>query len=94
MEFDIITSNEIKEDVIAQLKFLTATPVGTVVCDRDFGINMSFLDKSIPMAENLIASELVDKMAKYIPLITLSKVTFEPQVGGDKLRVKLVIKNA
>lgn len=88
---EIKYESRLHEDIIKQINFLVATPVGTVACDRDFGMDMSFVDKPLPIAQTLFTAELVEKLNRYIPSVRLQKVTFENNHTGDQLTARLVI---
>lgn len=93
MELRFESTDKISDDIINQIRFLVATPVGTVVCDRDFGINMDFVDKPTVVAETMFAAELYQKLARYIPSVKLDRVMFATNEYGDKIAAKLVIKS-
>jgi phage baseplate assembly protein W len=51
---------------------LFRTPVGTVVFDRDFGIDWSFLDLPLPQAKAKLTVEYINKVKKYEPTLKVS----------------------
>lgn len=57
-----------------QLALLCATPAGTVVLDREYGVNFAFLDLPVPEAQTRLAEELAPKIEKYIPELVLRGV--------------------
>lgn len=82
---------QLDEAIINQVSFLVSTPVGTVIYDRSFGMDMSFIDAPPHIAESLFASELSDKLEKYIPSVQLKKVTFHRKEMEGELLVRMVI---
>lgn len=50
---------------VERLKILLTTRVGTVVLDREFGINMDFIDKPYPLSTQLYTIEVIQKIQKY-----------------------------
>ncbi len=56
---------------------LVNTPVGSLVLDRDFGIDYSFLDKTNPVAKQLYRAEVVRKIKKYLPAFKVDKIDFK-----------------
>mgnify|MGYP002520970801 CR=1 FL=1 len=66
------------------IKNLLTTRVGTVVCDRDFGIPMDFIDKPLPIAKQLYVVNVVRKIKKYIPGIKVESITFKA-VSRDRI---------
>lgn len=81
--------NEQKE----QLGLLIATPVGTVMLDRDFGIDRSFLDMPIPIAQTILAAELAVKIPRYIPSLELAEVKLSKADVNGTMQVKVVVSN-
>lgn len=92
MNFSIESDQSLSDDLREQIKFLLCTPVGTVVCDREFGIDMSFIDKPTLTAETMFAAEVCQKLEKYIPSIKLDNVQFTANEIGDNLIAKVVVK--
>lgn len=62
--------------IILQLQTLFATPIGSVALDRDFGLDMSFIDMPIPTAQALLSAEAITKIAKYIPEVQATEISF------------------
>lgn len=78
--------------IILFLRTLINTPVGSVELDRDFGIDMSMLDLPLPIAQAMLSSEVVEKIAKYIPDIQASEVLYhiaDPTTGEMRMEVKI-----
>ena len=69
-----ITGENLTPDLRQQVELLCATPVGSVVLDRDFGLDMSFLDEPVSVAVNMAAAEISVKLEKYIPALRLIRV--------------------
>ena len=69
-----ITGETLTPDLRQQVELLCATPVGSVVLDRDFGLDMSFLDEPVSVAVNMAAAEISVKLEKYIPALRLVRV--------------------
>ena len=82
-------SNDIKE----RLKLLLTTRIGTVVLDRDFGLDMSFIDKPLPIAKQLYTIEVINKIKKYEPDLKVQKITFQKGDSIEKIvpKVKITI---
>ena len=69
-----ITGENLTPDLRQQVELLCATPVGSVVLDRDFGLDMSFIDEPVSVAVNMAAAEISVKLEKYIPALRLVRV--------------------
>lgn len=94
MKFKLESVN-ISESLMEQLHLLLATPVGTVVLDRDFGVDMSFIDMPINLAKNMAAAEFGKKIKKYIPAIRLTEITEDKsQASMGELSLKVVVELA
>ena len=87
---------DIKEPakIILQLQTLFSTPVGSVALDRDFGLDMSFIDMPIPTAQALLSAEVINKIAKYIPEVQAIEINFSvmDEMNGE-CRMEVRIKN-
>ena len=65
------------EDIKRCLSTLYSTKEGSQPLDRSFGLNCSFVGKPIPVAQNELALEIVEKTEKYEPRVTVTEVTYE-----------------
>lgn len=81
-------------DLRKQLALLLATPVGTVVMDREFGLDHSFVDMPLPIAQNMLATELADKVERYIPELRLSEVKLISTATDGHMNLKVVVDYA
>jgi len=84
-------SGSLRKELMDQLALLLSTPVGTVVLDRDFGIDFSFVDMPLPIAQTMLAAELAEKIEKYIPQLTLREVILTYADTDGNLNVKVVV---
>lgn len=78
-----------KERMLQQLSVLLSTPVESVPFDRDFGVDMSFLDMPAPEAKSLFLTQAAEKMERYTPGLRLESVDFEME--NSKLTPKVVV---
>lgn len=76
-----------------QLSLLLSTREGTMPLDREFGLNMDFLDMPPEAAKSLYTAEVTEKVAKFIPAVRVQAVTWNPAAGGE-LKPKVVITSA
>lgn len=90
-----ISGKKLTSDLREQVEILIGAPVGTVVLDRDFGIDLSFLDMPIGQAVNMAAAELAVKIEKYIPELQLDRVKpiYDESAEG-KAELEVIVKNA
>jgi len=82
-----------REAQLRRVKFLLATPVGTIPADREFGIETDFLGRPMATAQALYAAEIVSKIKEFCPSVKVKKVTWTGGADG-KLWPKVVITDA
>lgn len=88
-----ITGENLTPDLRQQVELLCATPVGSVVLDRDFGLNMSFLDEPVSIAVNMAAAEIAVKLEKYIPALRLVRVKANyDRAGQGKIDFEVIVE--
>lgn len=84
-------------DAIADLDrrvcLLLSTPAGSIPLDRDFGLDMTFLDKPVEVAKSLYTAEVTKKVSIYIKEIKVQEVKWTHKQDG-KLTPKVVFTNA
>lgn len=89
-----ITGENLTPDLRQQVELLCATPVGSVVLDRDFGLDMSFLDEPVSVAVNMAAAEIAVKLEKYIPALRLVRVKADYDQAQDGIvEMEVIVKN-
>lgn len=86
------TGNALTADFKKQLALLLATPAGTVVLDRDFGVDTSSIDMPMDVARTMLAAELVEKIDRYIPELQLKEVILENAELAGTLHLKVVVE--
>lgn len=89
-----ITGENLTPDLRQQVELLCATPVGSVVLDRDFGLDMSFIDEPVSVAVNMAAAEISVKLEKYIPALQLIRVQADyDQAQDGTVEMEVIVKN-
>ena len=76
-----------------QLALLLSTREGSMPLDREFGINMDFLDRPPEIAKSLYTAEVAKKVSMFIPSVRVREVKWSQDKDG-KLTHKVVITNA
>jgi phage baseplate assembly protein W len=66
-----------QEEILRNVAVILSTPVGTVVLDRDFGVDFTVLDLPINQVQARYTVEVISKIRKYEPRCKVKKVTFE-----------------
>ena len=72
----IYAGKEIDNDTINRINLLLSTPKGTMPNDREYGIDISFLDNPINVSESLFVIEASYALEKYEKTITVDSVEF------------------
>lgn len=78
-------------DLDSRLSLLLSTREGTMPLDREFGLNMDFIDMPPETAKSLYTAEVTKKVAKFIPEVRVKAVTWTGAAG--ELTAKVVIAN-
>lgn len=82
--------NAEEKEIIRNVRTILITPLGTCPLYRQFGVNMTFLDYPLDVAQNLFAVEVIEAVERWEPRVIVKEVTFEADMEG-KLRAKVVI---
>jgi phage baseplate assembly protein W len=82
------------EEIFQNLMVLYTTIEGTVPFDREFGINIDFIDEPAPIAQGKLIVEYTQKTRRFEPRASVSEVKFgvNPQTGNfiPKVVINLV----
>lgn len=65
-----------------KLALLYSTREGTMPLDREFGINMDFVDMPPEVAKSLYTAEITKKTAQFIPEVRVQSVQWTPWRRG------------
>lgn len=66
------------EDIRRCLGTLLSVAVGSQPMDRDFGIDYDgVVDYPIPVAKNMLALEIMEKVERYEPRVEITQIDFE-----------------
>lgn len=93
VEYTFTSTGDWLADLDRQLALLLSTRAGTMPLDREFGMNMDFLDMPPEVAKSLYTAEVTRKVAKFIPAVRVQEVTWGRAEGGQ-LKPKVVITSA
>ena len=72
-----------------QLALLLSTREGTMPLDREFGLNMDFVDMPPEVAKSLYTAEVTEKVAKFIPTVKVREITWD--TGGQGNFIGMVV---
>ena len=79
-----------EREIIRNVHTILTTPVGTCPLYRDFGIDVTTVDKPLDVAKNLYAVAVMEAVEKWEPRVRVQEVTFDTGDDG-KLKAKVVI---
>lgn len=72
------------EDIVMCLRTLFAIREGEQPLDRSLGIDYEkIVSYPIPIAKNMITLEIMDKVERYEPRVTIDKVEFDADLEGN-----------
>lgn len=100
-EFDVIADltevdflpNSVAVEIYQNIKTILATRKGTVPLDRNFGLDWSFVDQPIAIAQAILSTEVINQVKKYEPRAKVIRVGFQDKTGAadGKLKPKVTI---
>ena len=76
-----------------QLALLLSTQAGTMPLDREFGIQMNFVDKPPEVVKSLYTAEVAQKVPQFIPWVRVYEVIWGYGEQGH-IKPKVVITRA
>ena len=101
MELDILLTDQNKitfapknvyEEIAQNVKTICTTPKYSVPMDRNFGVDVNFIDKPTPKAKAQIQAEIVQAIRKYEPRCKVVKVGFSEDLDGElSVKVRIAI---
>lgn len=73
--------------VLQNIAVILSTPKGTVPLYRDFGLDMSWVDKPMPVAEVLMIAEVTQAIQRWEPRAAVKQVypRFDPSQPGTMI---------
>lgn len=70
-------------DIQKNIRCLFATPEGSIPGDRSFGLSREYIDATRPVAENLLALDIAEKVELYEPRVEVRDITFGSEEDGQ-----------
>lgn len=80
--FDYL-AEEVIADIQKNIRCLLATVEGTIPGDRTFGINQEYIEAPRPIAENLLALDVTEKVERYEPRAIITDITYGTEEDGQ-----------
>lgn len=91
IKIELLEESEIAKDVKKCLTVLFATPAGSLAMDRDFGLNMDFLDLPTEQAKAEIMQEIMIKVSRYEPRAKIELISFSGNEANGELIPKIEV---
>jgi hypothetical protein len=85
------TNDMLLEEITRNLSILYGTIAGTQAGDRDFGLDITFLDMPLPTVKALYSAEIIKKTNLYEPRAKVKSVEWDISEDGT-LTPKVVIE--
>lgn len=82
-----------RKEIIRNVQTILTTPIGTCPLYRDFGLDVTYLDYPMDLAQNIFAVAAMEAVERWEPRVIVTEVTFEADANGH-LKAKVVIANA
>lgn len=70
------------EEIFQNVRSILSTPKGSVPLDREFGIDLSYLDSPTPVAEAKLTTEIIVAVKRYEPRVSVTAVSFTGDLNG------------
>ncbi|WP_337798633.1 GPW/gp25 family protein [Acidaminococcus timonensis] len=84
----------VEEEIIQNVRTILTTYQRTVPLDRGFGISAEYLDKTLPVAQATMASELMTAIRQYEPRCQVVGITFTGDDNGAlRPRIEVTIND-
>lgn len=78
---NFLPSSEL-EEILQNVRTIIGTRKGTVPLDRDFGLDWSFVDKPINVAQALVSAEVAKQVRKYEPRARIISISLDEDLTG------------
>ena len=91
-ELEYTFADDRQADLDRQLSLLLTTPVQTMPLDREFGLDMSFVDLPSEASKAAYVAELTEKIPLFFPSLRLQQVNWQADAEGHVL-AKVVVKD-
>lgn len=82
----VLSESDTVRSILQNIRIILATKQRTVPLYREFGIDTSFVDKPMPVAQALMIAEIKDAITQWEPRAELQSVDFAVDASSpDKL---------
>lgn len=89
LDFNATGIREITQNIVV----LMLTPIMSQGLDRELGLDMSFVDRPIPVARNMLVAEITERLHQFEDRVEIADVEFLPaQSEAGHLYAALVLR--
>ena len=90
-EIKLMPKTEV-EEVMQNVYTIITTARGSVALDRDFGIDTSFLDAPINVAQTLMLTSVIEAVSQFEPRAKVKEILFGGEAKEGKLEAKVRVE--
>lgn len=80
-----------RREIVRNVQTILTTPLGTCPLYRDFGLDVSWLDRPMDAAQNLFALAAMEAVERWEPRARVNGVTFTSDPADGHLTAKVAI---
>lgn len=80
-----------RKEIIRNVQTILTTPLGTCPLYRDFGLDVSYLDRPMDLAQNQFALAAMEAVERWEPRVRVTSVTFSADPADGHMKAKVVI---
>lgn len=92
IEINSSSTNSLINDICKNINTLFSTVAGTVVFDREYGIDNTIFDLPVNMMKSRLTVEYINKVKKYEPRASVKEVIFNYNEKEGIVYPKVVIE--
>ena len=70
------SDEEQRREILRNVQTILVTPLGTCPLYRHFGLNTTYLDVPLPVAENLMAVEMIEAIERWEPRVQVKDISY------------------
>ena len=80
-----------RKEIVRNVQAILTTPLGTCPLYREFGLDVSYLDHPLDLAQNLFAVAAMEAVERWEPRVRVISVSFVADGTEGRMKAKVVI---
>ena len=80
-----------RKEIVRNVQPILTTPLGTCPLYREFGLDVSYLDHPLDLAQNLFAVAAMEAVERWEPRVRVISVSFVADGTEGRMKAKVVI---